>query len=138
MIRTKRSILTVAMLAMGVLGSATALGAEIDVKLSGASEVPPVTSAGSGSGKIMVGDDGAVSGSITTTGIPGMAAHIHIGAAGSNGPVIVPLTKDGDTYKVPAGAKLNADQLKAFKAGELYVNVHTATNKGGEIRGQLK
>jgi hypothetical protein len=136
--RTKRSVLNAAMLAMGVLASAIALGAEINVKLSGASEVPPVTSSGSGSGKIMVGDDGAVSGSVSTTGIPGMAAHIHMGAAGANGPVILPLTKDGDTYNVPAGSKLNADQMKAFKAGELYVNVHTAQNKGGELRGQLK
>jgi hypothetical protein len=136
--RTKRSVLNVTMLAIGILGSAIALGADINVKLSGASEVPPVTTSGSGSGKITVGDDGSVSGSVTTTGVPGMAAHIHMGAAGTNGPVIVPLTKDGDTYKVPAGAKLTPDQLKAFKAGELYVNVHTAQNKGGEVRGQLK
>jgi hypothetical protein len=67
-----------------------------------------------------------------------MAAHIHMGSAGKNGPVILPLTKEGDTYKVPAGSKLNPDQLKAFKAGDLYVNVHTAENKGGEVRGQLK
>jgi hypothetical protein len=134
----KKSMLTVAMVAIGALGSAIALAAEINVKLSGASEVPPVNSPGSGAGKIMVGDDGAVSGSVTTTGVAGMAAHIHMGAAGKNGPVIVPLTKEGDTYKVPAGAKLNAEQMKAFKAGELYVNVHTAENKGGEVRGQLK
>jgi CHRD domain len=136
--RTKHSVLSVTMLAMGALASAMALGAEVDVKLSGASEVPPVTTPGSGRGKIMVSDDGAVSGSVTTTGIAGMAAHIHTGAAGINGPVIIPLTKDGDTYKVPAGAKLSPDQMKAFKAGELYVNVHTAANKGGELRGQLK
>jgi hypothetical protein len=79
-----------------------------------------------------------VSGSVTTTGVQGMAAHIHTGAADKNGPVIIPLTKDGDTYKVPAGAKLTPDQMKAFKAGELYVNVHSADNKGGEIRAQLK
>jgi hypothetical protein len=42
--------------------------------------------------------------------------------------VIVPFTKEGDTYKAPAGAKLNADQLKAFKSGDLYVNVHSAAN----------
>jgi hypothetical protein len=136
--RTKHSVLSVTMLAMGALASAMALGAEVDVKLSGASEVPPVTTPGSGTGKIMVSDDGAVSGSVTTTGIAGMAAHIHTGAAGINGPVIIPLTKDGDTYKVPAGANLSPDQMKAFKAGELYVNVHTAANKGGELRGQLK
>ena len=59
------------------------------------------------------------------------------GAKGTNGPVIVPLTKSGDTYTVPAGAKLNASQMSALKAGNLYVNVHTAANKGGEVRGQL-
>jgi hypothetical protein len=52
--------------------------------------------------------------------------------------VIVPLTKDGDTYKVPAGAKLTAPQMTSFKAGNLYVNVHSAANKDGEIRAQLK
>jgi len=138
MIRIKRAVLSSAMLAIGALGSAIVLGAEINVKLSGANEVPPVTASGSGTGKIMVADDGSVSGSVTTTGVAGMAAHIHMGAAGTEGPVIIPLSKDGDTYKVPAGAKLNPDQMKAFKAGELYVNVHTAAHKGGEVRGQLK
>jgi len=38
----------------------------------------------------------------------------------------------------PAGAKLTDDQYKAFKAGNLYVNVHSDANKSGEIRGQLK
>ena len=70
--------------------------------------------------------------------VQGTAAHIHVGAPGKNGPVAVPFTKDGDTYKAPAGAKLNADQMKAFKAGELYFNVHSAANPDGEIRGQLK
>jgi hypothetical protein len=136
--KAKRSVLNASLLAIGVLGSAITFAAEVDVKLSGANEVPPVTTSGSGMGKIMVSDDGAVSGSVTTTGVPGMAAHIHMGAAGTNGPVIIPLTKEGDTYKVPAGAKLNPDQMKAFKAGELYVNVHTPANKGGEVRAQLK
>ena len=107
------------------------------VKLSGAEEVPPVTASGSGSGTIRVNSDGTVSGSVTTTGVEGTMAHIHQGAKGQNGPVIIPLTKSGDTYTVPAGAKLNEAQMKAFKEGNLYVNVHTAKNKGGEVRGQL-
>ena len=110
----------------------------ISVKLSGAEEVPPVNASGSGSGSIRVAEDGSVSGSVTTTGVQGTMAHIHQGAKGANGPVIVPLTKNGDTYTVPASAKLNASQMSALKAGNLYVNVHTNANKGGEVRGQLK
>jgi hypothetical protein len=39
---------------------------------------------------------------------------------------------------VPEGRKLSASQVKAWKAGELYVNVHTARHKGGEVRGQIE
>ena len=109
------------------------------VTLSGDQEVPAVTSSASGSGTITVNADKTVSGSVTTTGVAGTMAHIHIGAAGKNGPVIVPLTKSGDsTWSVPAGAKLTDAQYEAYKAGDLYVNVHSAAHKGGEIRAQLK
>ena len=108
------------------------------VKLSGAQEVPAVTSMASGSGSIVVAADKSVSGSITTMGIEGKAAHIHQGAMGANGPVVVPLTKTGDaTWSVPAGAKLTDAQYAAYQAGGMYVNVHSAANPGGEIRGQL-
>ena len=136
MVKCKRSVLAAAIFTMVACG--VAIGANVKVTLSGANEVPPVTTSASGEGTISIADDGAVSGSVSTKGVQGTAAHIHMGAAGKNGPVAVPFTKDGDTYKAPAGAKLNADQLKAFKAGELYVNVHSAANPGGEIRGQLK
>jgi hypothetical protein len=108
------------------------------VALSGSEEVPPVTTSGSGSGTITIRDDKSVSGSVTTTGVNGVAAHIHIGARGANGPVIVPLTKTGDsTWSVPAGAMLTDAQYQAYKAGNLYVNVHSPTHKGGEVRAQL-
>jgi hypothetical protein len=58
---------------------------------------------------------------------------------GKNGPVIIPLEKKSDKeFAVPAGAKLSDTQYKAFKAGDLYVNVHSDAHKGGEIRAQLK
>jgi hypothetical protein len=77
--------------------------------------------------------------SFVTTGVDGVAAHIHVGSAGKNGPVIIPLTKTGDgVWSVPGGAKLTDAQYDSFKAGDLYVNVHSAKYKGGEIRGQLK
>jgi len=111
----------------------------VHVDLGGSQEVPPVDSPGTGSGTIkVVASDGAVSGSVTTSGVAGVAAHIHMGRVGTNGPVIVPLKKTGDnTWTVPEGAKLNADQVAAYKAGNLYVNVHTAAHKGGEVRGQI-
>jgi hypothetical protein len=109
----------------------------VSVKLSGAEEVPPVNTQGSGSGSLRLAEDGTVTGSVKTTGVQGTMAHIHQGAKGQNGPVIVPLTKNGDTYSVPEGRKLTAAQIQAWKAGNLYVNVHTAANKGGEVRGQI-
>jgi hypothetical protein len=133
-----RARIAVAAFALGALSALPAFAADVKVTLSGANEVPPVTTSAAGGGTISIGDDGAVAGSVATTGIAGTAAHIHLAAAGKNGPVIVPLTKDGDTYKVPAGAKLTPEQLASFKAGDLYINVHSAANPGGEIRGQLK
>jgi predicted small secreted protein len=110
----------------------------IKVNLSGAEEVPPVTVPGTGSGSFRVADDGAISGSVTTKDVQGTMAHIHRGAKGANGPVIVPLDKNGDTYTVPAGRKLTPEQMNDLKAGNLYVNVHTNRYKGGEVRGQLQ
>jgi hypothetical protein len=109
----------------------------IGVKLTGNEEVPPLNVTGTGSGSFRVADDGTITGSVTTEGVQGTMAHIHRGAKGANGPVIVPLDKKGDTYSVPAGRKLSPSQLQDLKAGNLYVNVHTARNKGGEVRGQL-
>ena len=81
--RISRPVLATA--ASIVLGLFSGLALAGDVKLSGANEVPAVSTAATGSGTITVADDGAVSGSVTTTGIQGTMAHIHIGAAGKNG-----------------------------------------------------
>ena len=110
----------------------------IKVSLTGAEEVPPVNTQAKGSGSFRIAEDGTISGSVTTEGVQGMMAHIHQGAKGQNGPVIVPLTKSGDTYTVPEGRKLTQPQMDALKAGNLYVNVHSPQNKGGEVRAQLQ
>ena len=126
-----------AAIALAVAGVASAT--DVKVTLGGDQEVPPVSTSAKGSGTVTIGDDMSVKGSVTTTGITSTAAHIHMGAAGKNGPVIVPMMKSGDNgWTFAPDAKLNADQMKAFKAGDLYVNVHSAAHPGGEIRGQLK
>ena len=119
--------------------SESAGGGGVKVKLTGDEEVPPVKTTASGTGTFNISSDKSVSGSITTTGVDGTAAHIHEGPAGKNGPVIVPLTKGANnTWSVAPGAKLTDAQYESYKAGNLYVNVHSAANKGGEIRAQLK
>lgn len=120
-------------------GAGLATAGEIKVNLSGDQEVPPVQTSAAGSGAITVEDDKSVKGKITTSDIKGTAAHIHEGAVGKNGPDIITLKKTGDNeWSVPDGAQLTDAQYDAFKAGNLYVNVHSDAHKSGEIRGQLK
>lgn len=110
----------------------------IKVSLSGAEEVPPVNTDASGSGSFRVAADGSITGSVTTKGVKVTMAHIHQGGKGANGPIIVPLAKNGDTYSVPEGRKLTEGQMQALKQGNLYVNVHSDRYKGGEVRAQLR
>ena len=127
-------------LSLGLVLATFAVSAQtIGLTLSGSQEVPPVTTSASAIASVTIGPDGSVSGTITTTGIDGTMAHIHEGAIGQNGPVIVPFVKTGDNvWSAQPGAKLTDLQLESFKNGNLYVNVHSAANKGGEIRAQLK
>ena len=107
--------------------------------LSGSQEVPPVNTQASGVSTITVIGDKTVTGNVQTTGITGTVAHIHMGPSGQNGPVIIPLVKSGDnTWSVPGNTVLSSAQFDAYRAGNLYVNVHSAAHPGGEIRAQLK
>jgi hypothetical protein len=120
-------------------GFSAAYATDVAVKLTGDQEVPATTSSAAGAGTIVIKNDKSVSGSIKTTGIEGTVAHIHLAEPGKNGPPIITLNKTADnTWSVPDGSKLTDDQYKAFKDGNLYVNVHSAEHKGGEIRTQLK
>ena len=109
------------------------------LRMSGDQEVPPVSTQALGAVTIAVSADGAVQGSVATVGMVATMAHIHLGAPGVNGPPIVTLTKStGGKWLVPANSRLSAEQLKAYRAGGLYVNVHSEAHKDGEIRTQLR
>ncbi|HZK90411.1 MAG TPA: CHRD domain-containing protein [Stellaceae bacterium] len=107
--------------------------------LSGAAEVPPV--AGSGSGTATVTLDTATkmaTYNVTYSGLsgPAAAAHIHCGAAaGANAGVAVPFPKADSP--ISGSAAMTDAQIAELQAGKCYVNVHTAANKGGEVRAQL-
>ncbi len=116
----------------------------VTASLSGAQEVPPVATAGTGSAVLSVNfATGALSGTVSFSGLSSVAtaAHIHEGAAGVNGLIIIPLTGGigltSGTWTVPAGTVLTAAQLNALQAGGLYVQIHTQIFPAGEIRGQL-
>lgn len=143
---TRRLLLSVAVASALIAGGCGTMNRSSDrsmsqghnVVLQGSQEVPAVNTSASGSGVITIRPDRSVSGSITTRGINATAAHIHEAAAGANGPVVVPLTKSGENvWSVPAGANLSEAQYASHRAGKLYVNVHSAANPGGEIRGQI-
>jgi hypothetical protein len=122
-----------------VIGSGSALAADLKVDLTGAQETPPVTTSATGTATITIAADKSVSGTIKTKSVDGTMAHIHVGAPGKSGPPIITLTKNADgVWMVPAGSKLTDEQYASFKAGDLYVNVHSAMHQPGEIRGQIK
>ena len=134
--------LTVSSLALVIAGCASAPPAPMMFKatLSGTSEVPPVTTAGKGTFSATYNkDNGLFLWNMNFDGLtgPAAAAHIHGPAAegqnagiaiGFNNPVTSPMS--GQATLTPA-------QAADLSAGKWYVNVHTAANKGGEIRGQL-
>ena len=128
--------------AVGVLASCATMSPMVGgqkITLDGASEVPAVTTTATGNATVDIKADRTVTALVIVTGMTATASHIHEGAAGANGPVIVPFVKTGDsTFAAAEGAKLTEAQYESYKAGKLYVNVHSAKNPGGEIRGQLK
>jgi hypothetical protein len=113
------------------------------VPLSAEQEVPPVDlESATGEGNLTIDRaSGAIAGSVAVSGLSGPAqmAHIHTGLGGINGGVLIALTGNDDSgvWTVPADAVLDADALTALSEGALYLNVHTAANPGGEIRGQI-
>jgi hypothetical protein len=106
--------------------------------LTGTQEVPPNPSLASGRSTITVGPDKLVTGMIVVSGMTPTMAHIHEATKGVNGPVIVPFVRSGENTFAPApGAKLTDAQYASYLAGKLYLNVHSSTYPGGEIRLQL-
>src|SRR3569833_2750751 len=107
--------------------------------LRGAQEVPPVNSQGEGSAAILV-DPATMNmvAAVTTIGITGNAAHIHIGAPSQAGAVVIPLVESSAGSGVwTVRQTLTTEQLTAMRSGNYYVNVHTVANPNGEIRGQI-
>lgn len=123
----------------GVERRMEAEGARTLLPLTGAQEVPPVNTQASGRSSITVIGDKVITGRVEISNLNATAAHIHQGPPGQNGPVIIPLVKTAENvWSVPGNTVLSSSQFDAYRSGNLYVNVHSAANPGGEIRAQLK
>ena len=118
--------------------------------LTGAQELPPVTTGASGSADISVdwfkcpsaassNNCPTVVGMVTVAGMKGTSAEIREGAPGQKGPVIVKLVRTNDNvWQVPPGTTLTDAQYGEYWAGQIYANVDSEAHKDGEIRAQLK
>ncbi len=113
----------------------------IDFKatLSAASEVPPKDSKGTGDALASLDTTTKkLSYTVTYSGLtgPASAGHIHgPAAAGTNAGVVVPFASP--VTPIIGSVVLTDAQVADLEAGKYYVNIHTAANPGGEIRGQL-
>ena len=118
--------------------SVSAFAQKYDATLSGAQQVPPVTSPGTGTATMTLDGD-KLTYDVEYKGLsgPATAAHIHgPAAAGANAGVMIPFANPASPIK--GTVNLTPEQVADLKSGKEYVNIHTAQNKGGEIRGQIK
>jgi hypothetical protein len=119
----------------------------VEVTLSGDQQVPPVATDATGSASVtLMGDAMTVSGDFSGLSSPvveiaGTPAHIHMAPMGENGDVVFPLNvsaaEDGTSGIFSLSTTLSPEQIDAFNAGELYINIHTEMHQGGELRGQI-
>lgn len=136
-------------LALGPAAVSAAGPEAFDATLDGASEVPAVSTSATGYGWVAISSDGTtITYYVEYSGLSGAvtAAHIHVAAPGSSGPIIFPLTAGPSPMSgtltaadfTPAGGVTTfAAALAAIRNGQTYFNLHTAANPGGEIRGNL-
>jgi CHRD domain len=109
--------------------------------LTGTQENPSVTTNASGTGIVSVDPvTRALSARVATSGLVGTVAHIHTAAVGSNGGVSIGLTETptgSGIWTAAANTVMTEQQYSDLLSGNLYFNVHSAANPGGEIRGQI-
>jgi CHRD domain len=140
---SRRLMLVAAPMAWAWVSVAKAAPMTINVPLTGAQQVPPVQTNGSGTATLTYDPDTRhLTWSVTYSGLSGDAtmAHFHgPAAAGKNAGVLIWISKRGQAAASPLTGEttLTPEQAQQFMAGDWYVNVHTKDHPGGEIRGQV-
>ena len=115
------------------------VGDTMSTTLSAAAQVPPNASRGTGNATVRL-DGSTLSWNVNYQGLSGpvTGAHFHGPAAETaNAPVVVPFA-GCLASPITGSATLTPAQIADLKAGRWYINLHTAANPGGEIRGQVR
>ena len=137
---SKKTMLATLALGASVILASPAFAEKMKAMLDGKSEVPANTSAGTGTADIDYDAAGKkLSWKVTYSGLsgPATAAHFHGPAeAGKNAGVAVAIP-NATSSPVEGSATLTDAQAADLAAGKYYINIHTAANPGGEIRGQV-
>lgn len=135
-----KSIYAALALGAALVAAGPAFAEKMKATLDGASEVPANTTAGKGTADIDYDPASKkLTWKVTYSGLtgPATAGHFHGPAEpGKNAGVAVPLANVA-TSPVEGSATLTDAQAADLEAGKYYVNIHTAANPGGEIRGQV-
>lgn len=131
----------VTVLALAACGQQTP-AVNFSAVLSGADEVPAVSTAATGSvTATLQGRSLTIKGTFSGLSAAPSEAHIHEGAAGANGPVVFPLTIQTvttDSGSFNQTTELTDAQVNILESDRYYINVHTTNYPDGEIRGQLE
>jgi Fe-S cluster biogenesis protein NfuA len=147
--RTFSQAISVVVVLGGVVGcpqsdGTTAQESMFTASLTGAQEVPAVTTGASGSGTFTLNEaKTALTFSITASGLSGAvtAAHFHSAPSGVSGGVVFDVgnfvQESGGQVTIDGTWNLAASDVASLEGGEIYINIHTAQNPAGEIRGQL-
>lgn len=141
---SRRAMLALASFAWaGPAAVALAAPVTINVPLSGAQQVPPVQTSGSGAA-VLTYDPATrrLTWSVTYGGLASDVTMSHFhgpAAAGKNAGVLIWISKQGTPPASPITGEttLTPEQAQQFMAGDWYINVHTKDHPGGEIRGQV-
>ena len=117
---------------------------ELDADLDGRQQATPVITPGNGSAFFFLKPDSSqLTYDVKVMGLSGpiTATHIHNAPAGIDGSIVKTLDFSGNiikgVWKTGDSEPLTPELIEQLMSGNLYVNVHTAANPGGEIRGQI-
>ena len=140
----------------GISGTAEAQTIRFVANLSGANETPqPILTGAFGTANVTLDlATQTVSWTIDVFNLPsGMnAGHFHVGGPGTSGPTVVNFTfpanisndfnisgsaTSATTLRPEQGIRSWEDFIQSLMGGQVYANIHTTVNGGGEIRGQV-